>query len=41
MGMNKRGDGGCCFVVDGVTNTMEVMNVVVTETRELEDLLAE
>ena len=40
--MNKGGgDGGCSFVVQGVTNTMEVTYVVVTGTRELEDLLAE
>ena len=31
----------CCFVVQGVTDTMEVTYVVVTGTRELEDLLAE
>ena len=35
------GDGGCCFVVKGVTNTMEVTYVVVTRTRELGDMLAE
>ena len=40
--MDKRGgDGGCCFVVQGVTDTTEITYVVVTETRELEDLLAE
>ena len=40
--MDKRGgDGGCCFVVHGVTNTTEVTYVVVTGTRELGDLLAE
>ena len=38
--MDKRGgDGGCCFVVQGVTDTTEVMYVVVTGTRELGDLL--
>ena len=41
-GMDKRGsDGGHCFVVQGVTDTTEVMYVVVTATRELGDLLAE
>ena len=40
--MDKRGgDGGCCFVVDGVTDTTNVTYVVVTGTRELGDLLAE
>ena len=48
--MDKRGgDGGCCFVVQGVTNTTEVTYVVtyevtyvvVTGIRELGDLLAE
>ena len=40
--MNKRGgDGGCCFVVQGVTDMTKVTYVVVTETRELGDLLAE
>ena len=40
--MDKRsGDGGCCFVIYGVTNTLKVAYVVVTGTRELEDLLAE
>ena len=38
--MNKRGgDGGCCFVVEGVTNTTEVAYVVVTGTRQLGNLL--
>ena len=37
--MDKRGgDGSCCFVIQGVTNTTEVMYVIVTE---LGDLLAE
>ena len=41
-GIDKRsGDGGCCFVVEGVTNTTKVAYVVVTGTRELGDLLAE
>ena len=41
-GMDKRGcDSGCYFVVQGITNTMEVTYVVVTGTRELEHLLAE
>ena len=31
----KGDDGGCCFVVDRVTNTTEVVYVVVTGTREL------
>ena len=35
------GDGGCCFVILGVTDTTEVTYVVVTGTRELGDLLAE
>ena len=36
--MDKRGgDGGCCFVVQGVTDTTEITY----GTRELEDLLAE
>ena len=35
------GDSGCCIVVQGVTNTMEVTYVVVTGTGTLEDLLAE
>ena len=40
--MDKRGgDGGCCFVVNGVTNTTKVTHVVVTGTRELGNLLAE
>ena len=41
--MDKRGGdgGGCCFVVQGVTDTAEVTYVVVTETGELGDLLAE
>ena len=40
--MDKRGgDGGCCFLVKGVTNATEVAYAVVTGTRELEDLLAE
>ena len=40
--MDKRGDDdGCCFVVQGVTNTTEVTYVVVTATRALGDLLAE
>ena len=40
--MDKRGgDGGCCFVVQGVTNTTKVAYVVVTGTRELGDLLTE
>ena len=40
--MDKRGgNGGCCCVVQGVTNTTEVMYVVVTGKRELGDLLAE
>ena len=40
--MDKRGgDGGCCFMVQGVTDTTEVTYVVVTRTRELGDLLAE
>ena len=40
--MYKRGgDGGCWFLVHGVTNMTEVMYVVVTETRELGNLLAE
>ena len=40
--MDKRGgDGGCCFVVQGVSNTTEVTYVVVTGTTELGDLLAE
>ena len=35
-GMGKiGGDGGCCFVVQGVTNATEVTFVVVTEAREL------
>ena len=33
--------GGCCFVVEGVTNTTEVAYVLVTGTRVLGDLLAE
>ena len=38
--MDKRGsDGGCCFVVQGVTDTTEY--VVVTGTRALGDLFAE
>ena len=37
----RGGDDGCCFVVQGVTNTTEVTYVVVTGTRELGDLLAE
>ena len=38
--MNKRGgDGGCCFVVEGVTNTTEVAYVVVTGTRQLGNFL--
>ena len=41
-GMDKRGgDGGYCFVVQEVTNMMDVTYVVVTGTRELWDLLAE
>ena len=41
-GMDKRGgDGGCCFVVQSVTNTTEVTYVVVRGHRELGDLLAE
>ena len=40
--MDKRGgDDGCCFVVQGVTDTTEVTYVVVTETKELGDLLVE
>ena len=40
-GTDKRGgDGGCCFVVQRVTDTTEVTHVVVTGTRELVDLLA-
>ena len=40
--MDKRGgNGGCCFVVQEVTNTTKVTNVVMTITRELGDLLAE
>ena len=40
--MDKRGGNcGCCYVVQGVTDTTEVTNVVVTGTRELGDLLAE
>ena len=40
--MDKRGgDDGCCFVIQGVTNTTQVTCVVVTRTRELGDLLAE
>ena len=40
--MNKRGgDGDCCFVVQGVTDTTDVTYVIVTRTRELGDLLAE
>ena len=40
--MDKRGgDGGCCFVVQGVTDTTEVTYVVMTRTRELGDVLAE
>ena len=42
MGMDKRGgDGGCCFVFQGVTYTTEVTYVLVTGTREFGDLLAE
>ena len=37
----RGGDGGCCFVVEGVTNTAEVAYVIVTGTRELGDLLGE
>ena len=37
----ERWDGSCCFVVQGVTNTMVVTYVVVTGARELCDLLAE
>ena len=41
-GMDKGGgDGGCSFVVQGVTNTTEVAYVVVTGTRDLGDMLAE
>ena len=40
--MDKRGGDGCyCFMVQGVTNMTEVTYVVVTETRELGDSLAE
>ena len=40
--MYKRGgDGGCCFMLQGATNTTEVTYVVVTCARELGDLLAE
>ena len=40
--MDKRGgNGGCCFVVQEVTNTTKVTNVVMILTRELGDLLAE
>ena len=40
--MDKRGgDGGRCFVVQGVTDTTEGAYMVVTGTRELRDLLAE
>ena len=40
--MDKRGgDGGCCFMVQGIANTAEVTYVVVTGTRELGDFLAE
>ena len=39
--MDKRGgDGGCCFVVEGVTNTTKVTYVVDTGARELRDWLA-
>ena len=37
---NRDGDDGCCFVVQGVTDTTEVTYVVVTGTRELGYLLA-
>ena len=41
-GNGQRGDdGGCCFVVQGVTNTTEVTYAVMTGARELGDLLAE
>ena len=40
--MDKRGgDGGCCFVVEGDTNRMEVADVLVTGTRKIGDLLPE
>ena len=40
--MKKRGgDGGCCFVVQGVTDTTGVTYVVVTGIRQLGDLLGE
>ena len=40
--MDKRGgDGGCYFVVEGVTNTTEITYGEVTGARELGDLLAE
>ena len=40
--MDKEGDdGGCCFVVQGVTNTAEITHVVVTGTGEFRDLLTE
>ena len=40
--MDKRGgDGGCCCVVQGVTNTTEVTYVILTGNRELGDLLTE
>ena len=42
MDKSKRGGGGgCCFVVQGLTNMTEVTYVVVAGVRELGDLLAE
>ena len=35
------GDGGCCFVVQAVTDTTEVTYVIVTGAKAQEDLLAE